>query len=69
MSASLDDATAIERVQTSRCYVHAVLVLLDDPPALFDTVGRYDDRLVRADGAWRIAARTFRATRMIAGTG
>lgn len=53
---------------TSRCYVHAVLVLLDDAGTWFDSVGSYDDVLVRAADGWRIAARTFRATRMTSGS-
>ena len=52
---------------TSRCYVHAVLTLLEDPGTWFDTVGQYDDVLVRTSDGWRIAQRTFRATRMTSG--
>ena len=52
---------------TSRCHVHAVLTLLEDPNRWFDTVGSYRDHLVRTPAGWRIAARTFRATRIISG--
>jgi 3-phenylpropionate/cinnamic acid dioxygenase small subunit len=53
---------------TSRCYVHAVLVLADDPGTWFDTIGQYDDVLTRTADGWRIAERTFRATRMTSGS-
>lgn len=51
----------------ARCYVHAVLVTGDDASTWLDTVGRYDDTLVRADGGWRIDTRTFTPTRMTSG--
>lgn len=49
-------------------YVHAVLTLDDAPGTWFDTVGLYDDVLVRTEDGWRISDRTFRATRMTTGT-
>lgn len=54
---------------TARCHVHAVLVLADDPGSWFDTIGQYDDVVVRTSDGWRIAERTFRATRMTSGSG
>ena len=46
-------------------YVHAVLVVTDDPLTWFEPVGRYDDRLVRTPDGWRISDRTFHSTRML----
>jgi hypothetical protein len=47
-------------------YVHAVTVLASGPDDWFDTVGTYEDHLVRQSGSWHIARRTFRTTRVIA---
>lgn len=49
---------------TASTYVHAVLVVSDDPPVWYEPVGRYEDRLVRTDDGWRIAQRTFHHARM-----
>jgi 3-phenylpropionate/cinnamic acid dioxygenase small subunit len=46
-------------------YVHAVQVVTEDPLLWYDCVGRYADRLVREGGEWRIAERTYHATRVI----
>jgi len=46
-------------------YVHAVLVVTDDPLTWFEPVGRYVDRLVRTPDGWRISDRTFHSTRML----
>ena len=46
-------------------YVHAVLVFADDPSAWVDSVGRYDDTLVRTVDGWRIDRRRTRLTRTI----
>jgi 3-phenylpropionate/cinnamic acid dioxygenase small subunit len=51
---------------TATTYVHAVLTAGHDPEAWFDSVGTYEDTLVRTADGWRIAARTFRMTRMLA---
>jgi 3-phenylpropionate/cinnamic acid dioxygenase small subunit len=45
-------------------YVHAVLVVTDDPLTWYEPVGRYEDRLVRTPDGWRICERTFHSTRM-----
>jgi 3-phenylpropionate/cinnamic acid dioxygenase small subunit len=50
---------------TASTYVHAVLVVTDDPPLWYEPVGRYVDRLVRTGGGWRIRERTFHLTRML----
>lgn len=52
---------------TARAYVHAVLATDGDPQSWIDSVGTYDDRLVRTPAGWRIAERTFRLTRMVFG--
>jgi 3-phenylpropionate/cinnamic acid dioxygenase small subunit len=46
-------------------YVHAVLVVTNDPPTWFEPVGRYEDRLVRTPDGWRISHRVFHPTRML----
>jgi 3-phenylpropionate/cinnamic acid dioxygenase small subunit len=46
-------------------YVHAILVVTDDPLTWYEPVGRYEDRLVRTDDGWRISHRTFHSTRML----
>lgn len=51
---------------TASTYVHAVLVVSDDPPVWYEPVGRYEDRLVRTSEGWRIAQRTFHHTRLTA---
>jgi 3-phenylpropionate/cinnamic acid dioxygenase small subunit len=48
---------------TARSYVHVVLAFAHDRDAWFDGVGTYEDALVQTDSGWRIAHRTFRATR------
>lgn len=51
---------------TARSYVHAVLLITpDDPSNWVDTIGRYDDELVRTPGGWRIARRTSTTARML----
>jgi hypothetical protein len=50
---------------SSVTYVHAVTVLARDPDDWIDTIGVYEDRLVRAEDGWRIAGRTFRTTRTV----
>ena len=50
---------------TASTYVHAVLVVTDDPPVWYEPVGRYVDRLVRTLDGWRISERTFQPTRML----
>lgn len=42
---------------TSRCYVREVFPHRDGP--IDKIVGRYDDELVRQDGAWRFASRRY----------
>ena len=37
----------------------------EDSGAWLDTVGQYEDTLVRTADGWRIAARRFRMTRML----
>jgi 3-phenylpropionate/cinnamic acid dioxygenase small subunit len=46
-------------------YVHAVLVLAEDPPTWVDAVGHYVDRFVRTTGGWRIGERTYHMTRLL----
>lgn len=46
-------------------YVHAVTVLASHADDWFDTVGSYEDQLIREADDWRIASRTFRMVRMI----
>jgi 3-phenylpropionate/cinnamic acid dioxygenase small subunit len=46
-------------------YVHAILVVTDDPMTWFEPVGRYEDRLVRTPDGWRISHRVFYPTRML----
>jgi hypothetical protein len=48
---------------SSIAYVHAVTVLASHPDDWIDTVGRYEDRLLRGPDGWRITDRTFRTTR------
>lgn len=50
---------------TARSYVHVVLTFRDDTSAWIDSVGSYDDTLVRTSDGWRIATRTFRLTRTL----
>jgi 3-phenylpropionate/cinnamic acid dioxygenase small subunit len=50
---------------TASTYVHAILVVTDDPLTWYEPVGRYEDRLVRTDDGWRISHRTFHSTRML----
>jgi 3-phenylpropionate/cinnamic acid dioxygenase small subunit len=45
-------------------YVHAVLVVTDDPLTWYEPVGRYEDHLVRTPDGWRIRERTFHSTRI-----
>jgi 3-phenylpropionate/cinnamic acid dioxygenase small subunit len=52
-------------VASASTYVHAVQVVSDDPLLWYDCVGRYADRLVRTGSGWRIAERTYHATRVI----
>jgi 3-phenylpropionate/cinnamic acid dioxygenase small subunit len=46
-------------------YVHAILVVTNDPLTWYEPVGRYEDRLVRTVDGWRISRRTFHQTRML----
>ncbi len=46
-------------------YVHAVTVLASHPEDWIDTIGTYEDELIRDGDGWRIAQRTFRTTRTI----
>ena len=46
-------------------YVHAILVVTDEPPMWYEPVGRYEDRLVRTTEGWRISHRIFHPTRML----
>ena len=48
-----------------RSYVHAVLVITDDPPNWIDAVGHYVDRLVRTADGWRIAERKYHMARLL----
>ena len=50
---------------TSLTYVHAVTVLASHPDDWIDTIGTYEDRLVRGPDGWRIDHRTFRITRAL----
>jgi 3-phenylpropionate/cinnamic acid dioxygenase small subunit len=50
---------------TASTYVHAVLVVTDDPPLWYEPVGRYVDHLERTADGWRIRERTFHLTRML----
>jgi hypothetical protein len=50
---------------TSVAYVQAVTVLASDPQDWIDTIGIYDDQLVRVDDGWRISQRIFRTTRTV----
>ena len=50
---------------TASTYVHAVLVVTDEPPLWYEPVGLYVDRLVRTDDGWKISERTFHLTRML----
>jgi 3-phenylpropionate/cinnamic acid dioxygenase small subunit len=52
-------------IATASTYVHAVLVVTDEPPLWYEPVGRYVDRLVHTDDGWRISERTFHLTRML----
>ena len=46
-------------------YVHAVLVVANDPLRWYEPVGRYVDRFVRTADGWRISERTYHHTRML----
>src|SRR5688572_27258866 len=50
---------------TASTYVHAVLVVTDEPPLWYEPVGLYVDQLVRTDDGWKIRERTFSLTRML----
>jgi 3-phenylpropionate/cinnamic acid dioxygenase small subunit len=50
---------------TASTYVHAVLVVTNDPLTWYEPVGRYEDRLVRTDEGWRISHRVYHSTRML----
>ena len=50
-------------------YVHVVLAFAHDPTNWVDSVGRYDDMLVRTTDGWRIAARRVTMTRTTTGSG
>ena len=50
---------------TASTYVHAVLVVTHDPLTWYEPVGRYEDRLVRTAGGWRISHRVYHSTRML----
>jgi uncharacterized protein (TIGR02246 family) len=55
ISAHVDGATA-------RSYVDAILMAVDGESGM-NAVGFYDDRLVRTDGGWRIAHRSYTMVR------
>ena len=46
-------------------YVHVVAVLASGPDDWIDTIGTYEDALVRTSDGWRISSRTYRTTRLI----
>ena len=48
-------------------YVHVVLALANDPTSWVDSVGRYNDMLVRITDEWRIAERRLTMTRTTTG--
>ena len=48
---------------TARTYVHVVLIANAEPRTVIDSVGSYDDDLVRTADGWRIARRRFTETR------
>ncbi len=50
---------------TARSYVHVVLAAPEDPGTWIDSVGSYDDTLVRTTAGWRIRTRAFHLTRMV----
>jgi len=50
---------------TASTYVHAVLVVTNDPLTWYEPVGRYEDRLVRTSDGWRISHRVYHSTRML----
>jgi 3-phenylpropionate/cinnamic acid dioxygenase small subunit len=50
---------------TASTYVHAVLVVSNDPLTWYEPVGRYEDRLVRTSEGWRISHRVYHSTRML----
>ena len=50
---------------TTRTYVHAVTVLASHPDDWIDTIGAYEDRLLRGADGWQIAHRRFRTTRTL----
>jgi 3-phenylpropionate/cinnamic acid dioxygenase small subunit len=50
---------------TASTYVHAVLVVTNDPLTWYEPVGRYEDRLVRTSEGWRISHRVYHSTRML----
>jgi 3-phenylpropionate/cinnamic acid dioxygenase small subunit len=49
-------------------YVHVVLAFAHDPTSWVDSVGRYDDKLVRTTDGWRIAERRVTMTRTTTGS-
>lgn len=51
---------------TARSYVHAVLMLdTDDPTKWIETIGHYNDTLIRTSKGWQITTRTSVTTRML----
>jgi 3-phenylpropionate/cinnamic acid dioxygenase small subunit len=46
-------------------YVHAVLVVTDEPLTWVDAVGHYEDVFVRTAQGWRIADRKWHLTRFL----
>ncbi len=50
---------------TSVTYVHVVAMLASGPEDWIDSIGSYEDTLVRAGDGWRISQRTYRTTRML----
>jgi 3-phenylpropionate/cinnamic acid dioxygenase small subunit len=50
---------------TASTYVHAVLVVTNDPLTWYEPVGHYEDRLVRTSEGWRISHRVYHSTRML----
>ena len=49
---------------TARCYVHAVLVMANDPKQFWETVATYDDKLVKGPDGWAISERIMNVKRM-----
>jgi 3-phenylpropionate/cinnamic acid dioxygenase small subunit len=56
-------------VASARSYVHAVLVVTEEPAVWVDAIGQYDDELVRTADGWRIRARRFSLTRQLVSGG